>query len=65
MEKETDHFYPHIPGIERQFASGGQHVVKLAKHELVPWGGGGVGTWRRLYEQNRSHTCTVTIDLLN
>lgn len=40
MEKETDHFYPHIPGIERQFASGGQHVVKLAKHELVPWGGG-------------------------
>ena len=42
MEKETDHFYPHIPGIGKtQFASGGQHVVKLANHELIPFGGGG------------------------
>ena len=42
MEKETDHFYPHIPGIgKKQFASGGQHVVKLANHELIPFGGRG------------------------
>ena len=45
----------HSRNWKTQFASGGQHVVKLAKHELVPWGGGGGHLAKTVWTKQESY----------